>query len=296
VKPPRKIGAPPKRAPRPGERFQIGVRVTPEMKQRLDAAAQRSGRSLSQEAEFRLEHSFDRQELMPEVLATGYRSKQFAGLLMLVGEAMMNAGYHARSVGRINREIVSESADAWLSDPYSFDQAVRAANHILHAFRPPGDPTSLAGKDMSLVERALPQGEDESYARIDDAYREAQQTLEGLLRLLQSRKDTNRLRLFLLGGDIAHDLIEFASRDLRGSMITTNYDDTLRQIHTLLGPAIERMRQPGADAERSEREARMAWLLAAIRELGEQHLAPSAETPGTDAHPSKAAAKKGRKP
>src|SRR5262245_29630464 len=90
----RKIGAPPKRKPKPGERFQIGVRVTPEMKHRLEGAAESSGRSLSQEAELRLERSFDREDLVGDVLSAAY-GEEMAGLLALVASAMTNAAFDA---------------------------------------------------------------------------------------------------------------------------------------------------------------------------------------------------------
>jgi hypothetical protein len=52
------FGGRPKREPEPGERVHLGFRVTPDMKNRVEAAAAASGRSISQEAEFRLERSF----------------------------------------------------------------------------------------------------------------------------------------------------------------------------------------------------------------------------------------------
>ena len=48
----------PRIEPAEGERVQLSFRVTPELKRRLTAAADKSGRSQSQEAEFRLERSF----------------------------------------------------------------------------------------------------------------------------------------------------------------------------------------------------------------------------------------------
>jgi TraY domain len=56
-----KAGKPgrPVKAPIEGERIMIGVRVTPEMKNKLMEAAEASGRSLSQEAEIRLQQSLD---------------------------------------------------------------------------------------------------------------------------------------------------------------------------------------------------------------------------------------------
>ena len=54
----KRIGRPTK-PPAPGERVPLGLRVTPEMKRRLEAAATKKGRSLSQEVELRLERSLD---------------------------------------------------------------------------------------------------------------------------------------------------------------------------------------------------------------------------------------------
>ena len=50
--PKKRIGRPTK-PPEAGERVPLGLRVTPEMKKRLERAAIRKGRSLSQEAEMR---------------------------------------------------------------------------------------------------------------------------------------------------------------------------------------------------------------------------------------------------
>jgi hypothetical protein len=53
------------------------------MKHRLDAAADQSGRSQSQEAEFRLERSFDRSDLLTEVLRLAYGKEIAVGLIWL---------------------------------------------------------------------------------------------------------------------------------------------------------------------------------------------------------------------
>jgi len=54
---PKRTGRP-RRDPLPGERVPLGLRVTPQMKKMLEAAADASGRSQSQEAEHRLEMAF----------------------------------------------------------------------------------------------------------------------------------------------------------------------------------------------------------------------------------------------
>jgi hypothetical protein len=48
----------------PGERTALSLRVTAETKQMLEAAALESGRSLSQEAEIRNEHSFEKEWIL----------------------------------------------------------------------------------------------------------------------------------------------------------------------------------------------------------------------------------------
>jgi hypothetical protein len=65
-KPKKRIGRP-TRPPKPGERVTLGLRVTAELKNRIEAAANEKGRSLSQEAEFRLERSFDREDISKAV-------------------------------------------------------------------------------------------------------------------------------------------------------------------------------------------------------------------------------------
>jgi hypothetical protein len=54
---PRRTGRPTKPPP-PGKRASLGLKVTAEIKQKIEAAAQANGRTQSQEAESRLERSF----------------------------------------------------------------------------------------------------------------------------------------------------------------------------------------------------------------------------------------------
>ena len=91
-----------------GERFQLGIRVTPDLKRRLDAAAEAGGRSQSQEAEFRLERSFDHEDLLPEALTLAY-GRKLAGMLMAVprigigGAFLSMAGMYAFAFGALLR-------------------------------------------------------------------------------------------------------------------------------------------------------------------------------------------------
>jgi hypothetical protein len=66
----RRIGRPIEPA-RPGERATLTLRVTADIKSRLEAEATKNARSLSQEAELRLEMSFDREASVAEALRQG---------------------------------------------------------------------------------------------------------------------------------------------------------------------------------------------------------------------------------
>ena len=86
-----RIGGPPKREPKEGERVALSLRMTPALKRKLDSSAEAGGRSQSQEAEFSLERSFDRTDLLSEVMTLAY-GKELAGVVMMIGEVMAFAG------------------------------------------------------------------------------------------------------------------------------------------------------------------------------------------------------------
>ena len=130
----------------------LGLRVTPEMKQRLDAAAEQSGRSQSQEAEFRLERSFDRNDLLTDTLALAY-GRELAGLLLLLGIGLSNAGKVAHGLASHSpddRRLAEEWRDGnWRNHPYAYDQALEAARIILDAARPAGASTPPAASEAA---------------------------------------------------------------------------------------------------------------------------------------------------
>src|SRR5258705_10296377 len=77
-------------APDPSKKAQLRVMVTPAMKRRLDEESRREGRTMSQEAEARLERSFDRQDLLADVMEPTYGGQTMA-LLMVLGEVLRTA-------------------------------------------------------------------------------------------------------------------------------------------------------------------------------------------------------------
>ena len=141
----RRVGRPRTRSDGPGD--YVGFRAPRELKERLEAAAARNGRSLSTEAQIRLEKSFEKQELLVGALELAY-GPRLAGILFLLGEMMSEVG---ASAAFASGESV-EAMRSWLDDPFAYDQAITAVYDILTSFRPAGEPHVLRknGKDARL--------------------------------------------------------------------------------------------------------------------------------------------------
>src|SRR5215208_346894 len=69
----------------------VGFRAPRELKERLEVAAARSGRSLSTEAQIRLEKSFDQQDILSQALELAYGSR-LAGLFLLLLDQISTVG------------------------------------------------------------------------------------------------------------------------------------------------------------------------------------------------------------
>jgi hypothetical protein len=120
-------GGRPRQTPiKDGQKVQIGVRVSPAMQARLIDAAQRNGRSLTQEAEMRLERTFDRQDLLSEVLVNAF-GRRAGGYLMLMARAFADAGFAA---GRLADALGTETKD-WTESKWAVQQAVIALNKAI---------------------------------------------------------------------------------------------------------------------------------------------------------------------
>jgi hypothetical protein len=137
----KRTGRPPKPADA-GKRISLHLKVTPQIKDRLDGAAEETGRTQSQEAEFRLEQSFNREDLLGEAMTLAY-GRELAGLLMMLGTTMHDVG---RSAG-FSATFTIEGANAWWSHPYAYDQAVQAVVRLLEAARPVGERRPPKGPD-----------------------------------------------------------------------------------------------------------------------------------------------------
>jgi hypothetical protein len=104
-----------------GQRMSLGLKVTPQIKNALDAAAKANGRTQSQEAEARIEGSFKSEEYLSHAFDFAYGPKA-AGLLMLIGRVANEVGHWAE----FQASTTAAGRADWLSNPTAFN-AVRAS-------------------------------------------------------------------------------------------------------------------------------------------------------------------------
>ena len=124
-----------RRKPKFTQRVSLGLRVTAEVKERLDAAAERKGTSQSTEAAVRLEQSFDRESLLTEVLVLAY-GRELAGILMMLGIAMEDVSNLFMDTTKRRHHSIP-----WTEHPVAYELAIRAAVTVLFALRPVGNVT-----------------------------------------------------------------------------------------------------------------------------------------------------------
>ena len=146
---PKKTSVRPKTAAaEPAKRVPLSLRVTPQLKARLDAAAAETGRSQTQEIEFRLEQSFDRTDLIFDAMKLGYGAEA-AGLILLMARAMTDAG----RLSGFKNGSVKLPGSRWVDDPFAYEQAQKAAATVLKELRPSKQPPkSEAEGDLRFIE------------------------------------------------------------------------------------------------------------------------------------------------
>jgi hypothetical protein len=125
----------PTKPAKPGEKATLSLRVTPDLKQRLEAAGALEGRNLSEEAERRLDASFRGADMLDQALDLGFGTAA-VGLILLLARTMRVVGQGAAFVTPSRH-----GGDDWLSSPYAFEQVSRAIEATLEAIRPEGDVT-----------------------------------------------------------------------------------------------------------------------------------------------------------
>lgn len=115
-----------KRGPKPrgeyaGKSKVLSTRIRPDLRAALDAASKKSGRSLSQEIEYRLRRTFtDEKEIRDR-----FGSRENFYIMRAIDLAIQTV---------VMRE---ESVAEWLNDPETFDRVCKTIGVVLDAIRPP---------------------------------------------------------------------------------------------------------------------------------------------------------------
>jgi hypothetical protein len=143
------VGRPPKEE-RDRKRNILSMRVRDELRTMLAAQAEANQRSLSEEAEIRLEQSFSDRRVAESVLSLASLDQHTLALVTILTRAVRDAGFFAaiasteggvRSVDWTTNPYASLD---WMSNPYAFQQVEEAIGTILAGLKPDGD---VAPKD-----------------------------------------------------------------------------------------------------------------------------------------------------
>ena len=127
------------RPPAPEEerrRSNLSLRVRTETRSALEEAAAQNGRSLSEEAELRLDYTVRAEQGADQLLDFAY-GRPLSGLVLLLARVLRESG----AAAGFSTSYSLVGANTWLDNPYAFDQAMRAAVAVLEALRPPGEKT-----------------------------------------------------------------------------------------------------------------------------------------------------------
>ena len=108
-------------------RAQVGLRVSEEMRQRLEDAATSNGRSINSEIVSRLDRSFETEDRLG--------GPGLSALVETIATVMKSTGEHGAFMADSSK---LHNQGEWLAQPYGFEQAKQAAEAIIEAHRPPG--------------------------------------------------------------------------------------------------------------------------------------------------------------
>jgi hypothetical protein len=125
---------------------QLKIRMREPLRARLEEEASLRGVSINAEVVDRLEHTFQRNDLLAEVLSLTFGDR-LAGLLIMIGMAM--AGAAAIAPPNQGRRLLFQD-DWWASDPSTYETAAFAAKILLDSGRPKGR-TSTTIDEASLA-------------------------------------------------------------------------------------------------------------------------------------------------
>ena len=129
--------------PLTGKSYPLGMRVTHDIRTKLEEAARASGRSLTAEAEHRLEDSFRREQSALDALSLRYGDR-FARILLAAADAGLYAG---RGYGAMVAQDRGDGIENWTDYPTAYQRAVETMDEVFRATRPPGGQKELPATD-----------------------------------------------------------------------------------------------------------------------------------------------------
>lgn len=141
---PRRAGNQRRRSPRVGKRYPLNMRTTFEIRSKLESAAAASGRSLTQEAEYRIDESFRTDEIIG--------GKEMRDIASLMIGAFNAAGAAADSA---DGYVSGEGEYNWRRDQFCYLHAAMAVIEALLVATPRGplDPDQISLEIDVLTKR-----------------------------------------------------------------------------------------------------------------------------------------------
>jgi hypothetical protein len=196
------------------KRTNLTMRLRDALRAKLVAKAQENQRSLSEEVEFRLEQSFDRQDLVNDALELRY-GRRIAGLLLLFGALSQEILYEVREGDAAPNPEINPGLGRWHESPYLYGQVAAAIEESLKRLQP------LAG----IAE--LPAGENTKIDSISNVAHRAERLRA--LRSVYSYIGEQKARFFL------------QTIRTRQQIPDEELQQTLDDIRAKLGPMIDRI-------------------------------------------------------
>lgn len=200
--------------PKDGKRYPLNMRTTFDVRQRLETEAAASGRSLTQEAEMRIERSFLDQKNSLEALDLTF-GRDLAGILHILGEAMKLSGQQAAFLA--TRTL--DGSQNWLENAYAFAQVRNAALSVIDRLKPVGDPTppQIAEPLVTVSVGSPPPG---GWPKLDPA---------------------------CLGVSLADQILDEAAS---GRTLMVGGDDRALRLHRAAGHIFQRRKNQGSGADK----------------------------------------------
>jgi hypothetical protein len=126
-----------------GKRYPLNMRTTFEVRRELERAAAATGRSLAQEAEHRIQQTFQNQKILQEALDLSF-GPEISGLLMVIGDVMRTT---AQTVAFTSTG--DPSIENWSEYPLIYDAVARAVATVFEQHNPRGEMLPMSDENAS---------------------------------------------------------------------------------------------------------------------------------------------------